>query len=127
MPYVSSSGKLFHLDGPNRKLEQKAKPLLLVAAVLICFLTVVRQGTAAAVAGLSAARPAAASFVQDGSRRAWPQGQGNAPLLGNASLLQEETAPPSRRIDEMVEEVTEDERKQLAPQNLSAQQADLAT
>ena len=57
MPFVSSSGKVFHVDGPGgrRKLQQKAKPLLLGSAVLLCFGAVLRQGSAAASAIVSPA------------------------------------------------------------------------
>ena len=64
MPYVSSSGRKFRVDGPGIRLEQRAKPLLLVSAVLLCFMAVVRQGVAAAAtlvapASIQASRRAA--------------------------------------------------------------------
>jgi hypothetical protein len=72
MPFVSSSGKVFHVDGPSgrRKLEQKAKPLLLGSAVLLCFGAVLRQGTAAASSTLMSPAAIKASRQLQGSAAA---------------------------------------------------------
>ena len=81
MPFVSSSGKVFHVDGPSgrRKLEQKAKPLLLGSAVLLCFGAVLRQGTAAASSTLMSPAAIKASRQLQGSAAA--QGSVAAPPL----------------------------------------------
>ena len=80
MPFVSSSGKVFHVDGPSgrRKLEQKAKPLLLGSAVLLCFGAVLRQGTAAASSTLMSPAAIKASRQLQGSAAAPPLDQPRA-------------------------------------------------
>ena len=63
---------MFHVDGPSgrRKLEQKAKPLLLGSAVLLCFGAVLRQGTAAASSTLMSPAAIKASRQLQGSAAA---------------------------------------------------------
>ena len=103
MPFVSSSGKVFHVDGPSgrRKLEQKAKPLLLGSAVLLCFGAVLRQGTAAASSTLMSPAAIKAARQLQGSASLPP-----APLdQSRAELPRAEV--PAVHLNAMVEEEEE--------------------
>lgn len=100
MPFVSSSGKVFHVDGPSgrRKLEQKAKPLLLGSAVLLCFGAVLRQGTAAASSTLMSPAAIKAARQLQGSAALPP-----APLDQSRAELPRAEVPPVH-LNAMVEE-----------------------
>ena len=100
MPFVSSSGKVFHVDGPSgrRKLEQKAKPLLLGSAVLLCFGAVLRQGTAAASSTLMSPAAIKAARQLQGSASLPP-----APLDQSRAELPRAEVPPVH-LNAMVEE-----------------------
>ncbi len=100
MPFVSSSGKVFHVDGPSgrRKLEQKAKPLLLGSAVLLCFGAVLRQGTAAASSSLMSPAAIKAARQLQGTASLPP-----APLDQPRAELPRAEVPPVH-LNAMVEE-----------------------
>jgi len=109
MPYVSSSGKMFHVDGPvgRRKLEQKAKPLLLGCAVLLCFLAVVRQGTAAAATIVAPAAIKASRHEHGRGGTKWvPTTQANESVAAAAPPREDASAAHARdaRPVEMVED-----------------------
>ena len=36
MPYISSSGKVYTIDGPRQRRVQLEKPILLAVAMLLC-------------------------------------------------------------------------------------------
>lgn len=51
MPYVSSSGRQFRLDGPHKQTSlMRYKVLLVGAAMVICWVTLGQQGSAAVAA-----------------------------------------------------------------------------
>ena len=47
MPYISSSGQVYTIDGPRQRRVQLEKPILLAVAMLLCVFVLARQGTAA--------------------------------------------------------------------------------
>ena len=118
MPFVSSSGKVFHVDGPGgrRKLEQKAKPLLLGSAVLLCFGVVLRQGSAAASSLVS---PAA---IKSARRAVQLQGNASPPLASldqhRAELHRAEV--PGQAVLPNPGLVEEEEEEDLAVANTSS-------
>ena len=112
MPYVSSSGKKFHVDGPER-LEKRAQPLLLLVAFLFSLWAMVRAGKAAAATLVSpASLKASRSFVPrvDAARAAAtaaaiaeaaaapdsPQAAATSMLAaGSVSMVEDADVPPS--------------------------------
>ena len=74
MPYVTSSGKHFKLDGPQTKQNPllRSKGFLIGAALLFCWLALGRQGSAiaAAEASRTAAVPASSFHVTSTEERA---------------------------------------------------------
>jgi hypothetical protein len=63
MPYVSSSGKQFRLDGPNRsKSLLRFKAVLVAVALLMAWLALGQQGSAIRAAEAARAKPVVPTF-----------------------------------------------------------------
>ena len=43
MPYISSSGQVYTIDGPRQRRVQLEKPILLAVAMLLCVFVLARQ------------------------------------------------------------------------------------
>ena len=66
MPYISSSGKVYTIDGPRQRRVQLEKPILLAVAMLLCVFVLARQGTAALASAVHVNRGVpAAQLAQD--------------------------------------------------------------
>ena len=64
MPYVSSSGRMYRLDGPNRPIFflLRPKPLLVAAALILAWLALGQQGSAIRAAEASRTRAVPSQF-----------------------------------------------------------------
>ena len=66
MPYISSSGQVYTIDGPRQRRVQLEKPILLAVAMLLCVFVLARQGTAALASAVHVNRGVpAAQLAQD--------------------------------------------------------------
>ncbi|KAL1500425.1 hypothetical protein AB1Y20_013082 [Prymnesium parvum] len=92
MPFISSSGRHFRLDGPSRPpTPLRVKAILFAAALLFCWLTLRLQGSAVVAAEASRTSAVAASSFQpaEGSSR-----------RGEAEAASSQTAEGSSRRGE---------------------------
>ena len=66
MPYISSSGQVYTIDGPRQRRVQLEKPILIAVAMLLCVFVLARQGTAALASAVHVNRGVpAAQLAQD--------------------------------------------------------------